>query len=111
MLTPELRQQIQNATENVVDTLGVPTIWRQTKDPQATKEIVAGFKSPSWADQEIINAYGIGSKIFTIKVADIAIVEKFDRLTVLDEEYTIDVVMPVHLNGVHLFHKAISKGK
>jgi len=117
MLTPDLRAAIQNATENVVDTLGVPATWTQTKTPNASQSIVAGFKSVSWNDQELINAFGIGAKIFTIKVVDIAVVEKFDSITVNDdignpiEKYVLDAVMPVHLNGIHIFHKAIVKGR
>jgi len=111
MLSQADRDRIQAATEGVVTTLGVPAVWKQTKAPQATQSVVVGFKTASWRDEELINAFGIGAKVFTVKVADIAYIEKFDRFTVAGETYTIDTVMPVHLNGVHLFHKCFVKGK
>jgi len=111
MLSQADRDKIQAATENTVDTLGVPMTWTQAKAPNATADIVAGFKSASWRDEELINAYGIGAKIFTVKVSDIAFIEKFDRMTVGTDKYTIDSVMPVYLNGVRLFWKAIVRGK
>lgn len=97
--------------EGVVDTLGVPAVWTQTKDPKATQDVLVGFKTASWRDEELINAYGIGAKVFTIKVSDIPVIEKFDRIEINGERYTIDSVMPVHLNGVQIFHKAIVRGK
>ena len=111
MLSQEDRDKFQAATENVVETLGVPATWIQTKDPQATADVVVGFKTASWRDEELINAYGIGAKVFTVKVKDIPVIEKFDRFVINNEKYTVDSVMPVHLNGVHLFHKAIIRGK
>ena len=111
MLSTGTRQQIQNATEGVVDALGVPATWTQAKAPNATSDAVVGFRSIGWNDHELINAYGIGAKVITIKVSDIPVVEKFDTITILNERYTLDVVSPVHLNGVHIFHKCIVKGK
>jgi hypothetical protein len=102
---------MQAATEAVVDTLGVPATWTQTKSPNATADVVVGFRTLGYADEALINAYGIGAKVLTIKVSAVAVVDKFDRITVGPETYTIDAVMPVHLNGVHLFHKCYVKGK
>jgi hypothetical protein len=111
MLTTTDRDKIQAATEAVVDTLGVPGTWAQTKSPNATKDVVVGFRTLGYADEALINAFGIGTKVLTIKAKDIAVVEKFDRFTIGTETYTIDAVMPVHLNGVHLFHKCYIRGK
>ena len=111
MLSPADRDKIQASTEAVVDLLGVPATWLQTKAPNATAEVVVGFKTATYKDEELINAYGIGAKIITVKVSDIAVVEKFDRFTVLGENYTIDSVMPAHLNAVHIFHKCYIRGK
>jgi len=49
--------------------------------------------------------------VFTVKVKDIALIEKFDRIEIMGERYTIDAVFPVHVNGVHVFHKLFVKGK
>ena len=111
MLSPTDRDNIQSATENLVATLGVPATWKQTKDPQATQDIIVGFKSIGWKDQELINAFGIGAKVLTIRVSELANIDKFDTITVNGERYTIDTVMPVHLNGVHLLHKCYIRGK
>ena len=111
MLTDGDRASMQAAWETALDTLGVPATWKQTKDPQATKDVVIGFKTVGLRDSDLINAYGVGAKIFTIKVSDIEVVEKFDRVTVQDEVYTIESSMPVHLNGVQVFWKAVSTGK
>lgn len=111
MLNPLDREKIKSAVEGVVDLLGVPVTWTQTEDPYDTKDVVAGFKSVSWRDEELVNAFGVGAKVFTIKVEDIAVVKKFDKLVVLGERYTINSVMPVHLNGELVFWKAIVRGK
>ena len=111
MLSPSELAKTKAAYEATVDLLGVPMTWTQTKAPNATADTVGGFKSVSWNDQELINSYGIGAKIFTIKVSGIAVIEKFDTITVLAEQYTITEVMPVHLNGVHIFNKCVSSGK
>ncbi len=118
MLSTADRNKIQAATEKVIDDLGVPAIWKQTKGSAATKKVVIGFKTVSWKDEELINAFGIGAKVFTVKVSDIADIKKFDRFVITDETYTIEIetytidsVMPVHLNGIHIFHKCYVKGK
>jgi len=111
MLTAADHAKIQASTEAVVDTLGVPATWKQTKAPEATKNVVLGFKTIGFNDEELINAFGIGGKVFTVKVSDIPVIEKFDRFTISGERYTIDSVMPVHLNGTHIFHKCFVKGK
>ena len=111
MLSPADHARIKAAHEAVVDTLGVPAIWTSHTDPMNTKDAVVGFKSVSWRDEELANAFGIGAKIFTIKVSDIPVVVKFDNVTIHDEIYTIDSVMPTYLNGDKIFHKAVVRGK
>jgi len=112
MLSAIQHHQILTATEAVIDTLGVPADWEQAKAPYAKKcGFNIGFKTVGFKDEELINAFGIGAKVFTVKVSDIAVIEKFDRFTIGEEKYTIDAVMPVHLNGVQIFHKCFVKGK
>ena len=111
MLTAADHAAMLAGYENNIDLLGVPATWTQTKAPMATADVLVGFKSATWRDEELINAYGIGAKVFTIKVSDIPVVEKFDRITIGDERYTIDSVMPVYLNGTKIFHKAVVRGK
>ena len=111
MLSQADRDKFQAAVEEVINTLGVPVTWTQTKDPGATADVVVGFKSATWRDEELINSYGIGAKVFTVKVSDIPVIEKFDRITMTNEKYTVDSVMPVFINGIHLFHKCVVRGK
>jgi len=106
-----LHQSIRQAQYDAFDQLAVPVTWTQTKAPNATKDISVGFKSLGWRDQELINAYGIGAKIFTIKVSDVPDVQKFDVITLDGERYTIESVMPAHVGGLHVYHKVIVKGK
>ena len=111
MLTPSDHSSMLAAYESVVDTLGVPATWAQTKDPQASADVVVGFRTVGLQEEAIINAFGIGAKVITVKVSDIPVVEKFDRFTITGERYTIDAVMPTHLNGTLIFHKCYVKGK
>ncbi len=111
MLNAADRAKFIGSQEQLVDLLGVPAVWTQTKAPKATKSVVVGFKTASWQDQELINAYGIGAKVFTVKVSDIPVIEKFDRIEVSGERYTIDAVFPMHVNGVVVFHKCMVKGR
>jgi hypothetical protein len=111
MFTAADRVKYQSAWEGVVDLLGVPAIWQQAKPPQATKNVTVGFKSASWKDTELVAAYGLGAKVITVKVKDIAVVEKFDQFVIGSERYTADSVMPVHFNGILIFWKAYIKGK
>jgi len=111
MLNQEDADKIRAAQEALLDTLGVPATWIQAKEPQETKEVVLGFKSASWRDEELINAFGIGAKVFTVKASDIAVIEKFDRFTIHGERYTADSAMPVHLNGLLFLWKVYIRGK
>jgi len=106
-----LHQSIKQAQYEAFDQLAVPVTWTQTKAPNATKDISVGFKSLGWRDQQLINAYGIGAKIFTIKVEDVADVVKFDVITLNGEKYTIESVMPAYVGSIHCFHKVIVKGR
>jgi len=93
------------------DLLSVPATWTQTKAPNATKDIEVGFKSLGWRDQELINAYGPGSKLLTVKVTDLAEMDKFDKVTVDGISYTLHAVMPAYVGGIHTYHKCVALGK
>ena len=103
-------QKYVAAQENTLQLLGVPAVWHQAKQPQASKPCTVGFKTASWNDEELSNAYGIGAKVFTISVKDVPVLEKFDRLVIGNERYTLDAALPVHVNGVLVFWKGICKG-
>lgn len=111
MFTPAERAKYQSAWEGVVDLLGVPAIWRQAKPPRTSKNVTLGFKTVGMRDEELVNAFGVGAKVLTIKVRDLPVIEKFDQIEIGNERYTIDTVLPIHLNGVHVFHKCFVKGR
>lgn len=104
-------QKVIAAQENTLDMLGTPGTWRQAKVPNATKaNIPVGIKTVDWKDQELINAYGINARIFTIKSKDVALLEKFDQITVGNETYVMDSAKPVYINGQVVFWKGICRG-
>lgn len=111
MLSSADRKKFRDAQKQVLDLLGVPAVWTQVKAPKATSSVTVGFKTASWQDEELINAFGIGAKVLTVKVSDIAVIEKFDAFVISGERYTIDSVMPVHINGELVFWKCFVRGK
>jgi hypothetical protein len=110
MLSAAERSKFRAAQESIVDMLGVPSQWIQAKAPKATANATIGFKTAGWKDESIISAYGIGAKVITVKVRDIAVIEKFDQFVVSGERYTINAVSPIYINGEHAFHKCFVKG-
>lgn len=107
--TADLQKYIA-AQENTLELLGVPGTWYQAKAPHATKTCTVGMKTVSWNDEELANAYGIGAKVFTVSAKVITKLEKFDRIQIGSERYTMDAAMPVHVNGALVFWKGIAKG-
>lgn len=103
-------QKIVAAQESTLDLLGTPGTWEQTKAPNATAQIVVGIKTASWKDEELVNAYGINARVFTIKAKDVAKLEKFDVIKVGNEKYTMDAAIPVYVNGVVVFWKGVVRG-
>ena len=68
-----------------------------------------GFKTSS--DVDIINAWGVGSKVLTIQTNDVPVLEKLDRVEVDGERYTLDSVSPIHLNNMHIAWRCIVRGQ
>lgn len=85
----------------LIDTLGVPAKLHYTKLPADVVSLAKiGFATVSKQDDAIINAYGVGARIITIKASDVTRAPiKFDRIEVGSEFYTIDTVTNVHLPG------------
>jgi hypothetical protein len=92
--------------QETINTLGVPaTVYPKAGD---AVECIVGFKTSS--DVDVINAWGVGSKIVTVQVADVALLEKLDRIQIGSERYTLDSVAPVHLNDVLVGWRGIVRG-
>lgn len=103
---------VKGSFEQVIELLGSPCIWTQAKPPHATKTVRAGFRTAGAQDAEVVNAYGIGAKIITLKAADFTVPpEKFDKLQFNAERYTADSVQPIHLNAAVVGWKIYARGQ
>lgn len=111
MLEQSLFDDVKGSFELAINTLGVPASW-STADGSNTGTPIIGFRTAGLNDTEVINAYGIGAKIVTMKFADFPVApKKFDKIIVGLEHYTLDAVNPVHLNGVVIGYKGYIRGK
>ena len=103
---------IKASFNTTINMLGVPAVWSQAKAPEATANITVGFKTAGKDDEEIVNAYGMGAKIITLIDGTTSPAPlKFDRIEIDNEVYTLGAVMPIHLNGTVIGHKAIARGE
>jgi hypothetical protein len=93
MLSLDDKNKYKAAWEQTIDTLGVPCTFMSKTS--GTVNCVAGFKTTR--DEEIVNAYGIGSKVITIRAMDVPEVTKLGSCEIGPERYTFDAVLPVHL--------------
>ena len=107
MLSLDDKNKYKAAWEQTIDTLGVPCKFMSKTS--GTVNCVAGFKTTR--DEEIVNAYGIGSKVITIRAMDVPEVTKLDRCEIGPERYTFDAVMPVHLNDQLIGWRCVVKGR
>ena len=106
MLSAGIKNTWQKLYQETINTLGVPaTVHPKSGD---AVECIVGFKTST--DVDIINAWGVGSKIITVQVADVAQLEKLDRIQIGAERYTLDSVTPVHLNDVLVGWRGIVRG-
>lgn len=102
----------KTAYEKTIDALGVPLVWHSATHSNVTKSIVAGIRILGSQDEVLVNAYGIGGRLITVKAADFAVApEKFDRLTIDGEVYVIEAVQAVHLNLVLVGYRIFTKGR
>ena len=113
MLSAQLFGQMSAGFNQVVDTLGVPGEYHQTKVPKTVTKIAAvGFKTPGAEDDAIVNTIGVGGRIITVKAADLATApSKLDRVFVHGEIYTVETVHVIDLNGTALGWKLLCKGR
>jgi len=112
MLTTALFATMKAQYERTIDTLGATMIWTQAKPPNNNKAIVAGMKIASDQDTALVQAYGVGARVITVKASDFPVApEKFDRLVCGTEAYTAEAVHPVHLNAALVGYKIFVKGR
>lgn len=90
-----------------VKSLGVPATHVSTDGVET--ECTVGFKTTK--DEEIINSWGIGAKIITIRAAEVSQVNKLERLFIMGQIYTLDFVDPVMLNDIFCGWRCYVRGK
>jgi len=106
MLSNTLKGTWHKLYRDTIDALGVPaTVYPKAAD---AVDCIVGFKTSS--DVDIINSWGVGSKIITVQVVDVPNLEKLDRVQIGPERYTLDSVTPVHLNDVLVGWRGIVRG-
>ena len=107
MLNQSMKIAWEKAYRDSINALGVPaTVMPKNGDPV---ECTVGFKTST--DVDIINAWGVGSKIITIQVADVPDLEKLDRVMIENERYTIEQVSPIHLNEILIAWRGVVRGQ
>ena len=113
MLSADIFGKMQSGFNQVIDTLGIPMVYKQTKVPQTVTNIKAGgFKTPGKDDEAIINSLGVGGRIITIKYADLPTPPvKLDRVIVHGETFTVETVHVIDMNGSVLGWKLLCKGR
>jgi hypothetical protein len=112
MLSASDFNKMVGAHRTIIQTLGVPAVWKQAKPPQQTATAVVGFKSVGPNEAEIVNAYGIEAKILTIAAGDTPVApEKFDTFEVNGETFVAQSAQAVHLNGQVIGYRCLVKGR
>jgi hypothetical protein len=98
--------------EKLIDTLGIPLTWESAKQG-STAAIVAGMRIASDQSDAIVNAYGVGARIITLKASSFPTTqpEKFDKFKTGSEVYVADTVVPVHLNNELVGYRVYVRGK
>jgi len=109
MFSANQLQQITGALLSTFDLLSQPASLEQAAPPHKITPCFVGFKYAGEGDQEIINAYGIGSAILTFRASQVT-PAKFDTLKLDGKSFTLDAVHPIHVNAQLLFYKGIAKG-
>ena len=112
MFDAAMASKIQAAFANAFGLLSTPAVWTQAKPPHATKNIEVGIKTASVRDEAIINAYGVGAKIITMKASDFTTPpEQFDQIAIGGETYVLADVHSSVIGNVVQFHKGYVRGK
>lgn len=112
MLNAAVRNSMRAAHELAISSLGSPVTYRPVAG--GSFDIVVGFKTVGVNDVELVNAYGIGAKIITVRQIDLPVQpKKFDVIEIsgTGEKLTASTVSDVHLNGELIAYKLSTAGK
>lgn len=103
--------------EFVINKVGVPAELHQAKPPKTVLPLdKVGIASPrrTTGDEELVNAYGVGVRIITIKESSVSFEpEKFDYVNIGMERLVFELVQPVREpgSGAVIGFRCIVKGK
>lgn len=86
--------------DKVIDTLGLNAILHIAKSPADVKPVKVGFATATKEDTALVNSYGVGARIITIKASETTQPPvKFDHVMIGAEKFVFDTVTDVHLPG------------
>lgn len=110
MLPVSTFNDIQGAFDQVINLIGLPATFTQVKPPNSTASFNVGFRTAKSDESEIINTYGVGTVIITGSAGDFPVPpQKFDKITIGAENYTVHTALPVHLGNVLIGWKMYAK--
>jgi len=112
MLGAALFSSMKSQYNFTIDTLGTPMQWVHVKSG-LTKTVNAGMKIAGDNDAALVQAYGVGARIITVKAIDFSTdkPEKFDKFVSGAETYIAEAVHPVHLNAEVIGYRVYIKGR
>ena len=102
------KSDIRARYEYTIATLGVPATVTSVSSGSSV-DCVIGWKSTN--DEELIAAFGVGTKVATVRQCDVPVVEKMDKINVQSDRYTINEVFPVYLNDLLVGWRCVIRGK
>jgi len=112
MFDAGMRAAITAALYNALSLLATPAVWTQAKPPHTSRSIEVGIKTAGPKDEAVINAYGVGAKIITMKATDfVHPPEQFDQIKIGEEVYVLADVHSANVGDVIQTYKGYTRGK
>lgn len=104
--------KIQGAFDSTIDLLGTLIEWRQSTTNEALT-MRSGMRTVGKGDTELINAYGLDTRIFTTKMADWGgvVPNELDLVYVnaTGNWYTLNAVHEIWINDTLVGYKMMAK--
>ena len=113
MLTDSIKNKWIKSFEMLIDSIGSP-IEINLSAWGGPLQINAGVKTVSPSDTELVNAYGVGARIITVKKKDVPFLpKKFDTVVIKEanEKLVISSVNTMQINSVIVGYKLVTAGK
>jgi hypothetical protein len=111
MLDAATKGKMAAAFSTAIVTLGSPMQWQEALPPNRTATITAGFRAVNRDDLSIVNAYGVETKVITVRAQDLPQAPaQFDAFIINGERYVVQASHQVHLNDLLVGHRCYCKG-